>query len=72
MESRLRNPGTGYRLRVKRDRDIARLRNTHCVRLHALLLEFIPGGVRDEMTVAKTRDPLEQAPTGDQVATTGS
>ena len=56
------------RLLVKRHRDIARLRNKHCVRLHALLLEFIPGGVSNEMTVAKARDLLEQFQIGDQVA----
>ncbi len=56
------------RLLVKRHRDIARLRNKHCVRLHALLLEFIPGGIRGEITVAKARDLLEQFPITDQVA----
>jgi transposase len=56
------------RLLVKRHRDIARLRNKHCVRLHALLLEFIPGGIRNEMTVAKARDLLEQFQITDQVA----
>jgi len=56
------------RLLVKRHRDIARLRNKHCTRLHALLLEFIPGGIRNEITVAKARDLLEQFPITDQVA----
>jgi transposase len=56
------------RLLVKRHRDIARLRNKHCTRLHALLLEFIPGGIRSEITVAKARDLLEQFQIGDPVA----
>ncbi len=56
------------RLLVKRHRDIARLRNKHCTRLHALLLEFIPGGVPNEMTVAKARDLLEQFQITDPVA----
>lgn len=33
------------RLLAKRHRDMARLRNKHCTRLHALLLELEPGGI---------------------------
>jgi len=33
------------RLLVKRHRDMARLRNKHCSRLHALLLELVAGGI---------------------------
>jgi hypothetical protein len=32
------------------------MRTKHCTRLHALLIEFIPGGIRSEITVAKARD----------------
>ena len=32
---------------------MARLRNTHCSRLHALLGELHPGGIASEMTVTK-------------------
>ncbi len=55
------------RLLVKRHRDIARLRNKECGRLHALLLEFIAGGIGDEITVAKARDLLEQFQSSDPV-----
>jgi transposase len=37
---------TVLRLLVKRHRDMSRLRNKHCSRLHALLLEFIVGPVK--------------------------
>jgi transposase len=40
-------------LLAKRHRDMARLRNTHCTRLHALLDELHPGGIASEMTVTK-------------------
>ena len=36
---------TVLRLLVKRHRDMARLRNKHCSRLHALLLEVEAGGI---------------------------
>ena len=41
------------RLLAKRHRDMARLRNKHCTRLHALLLELSAGGVSSEITVTK-------------------
>ena len=41
------------RLLVKRHRDNAQLRATHCVRFHALLLEFEAGGIGSTITVAK-------------------
>ncbi len=41
------------RLLAKRHRDMARLRNKHCTRLHALLLELEPGGISSEITVTK-------------------
>jgi len=55
------------RLLVKRHRDLARLRSKHCSRLHALLLEFIPGGIRSEITVAKARELVEQLHIDDRV-----
>jgi transposase len=45
-------------LLAKRHRDMARLRNTHCTRLHALLGELHPGGIASEMTVTKANDLL--------------
>ena len=42
------------RLLVKRHRDMARLRNKHCTRLHALLLELEPGGISSEITVTQS------------------
>jgi len=41
------------RLLAKRHRDMARLRNKHCTRLHALLLELAAGGISSEITVPK-------------------
>jgi transposase len=37
--------GVVLRLLMKRYRDMARLRNKHCSRLHALVIELAPGGV---------------------------
>ena len=39
------------RLLVKRHRDMAQLRATHCVRLHAMLVELTPGGIATTITV---------------------
>lgn len=39
-----RDHATVLRLLVKRHRDLAQLRNKHCSRFHALLLEFAAGG----------------------------
>jgi transposase len=43
--------GVVLRLLVKRHRDMARLRNTHCSRLHALLLELAAGGIGVKISV---------------------
>jgi transposase len=48
------------RLLAKRHRDMARLRNKRCTRLHALLLELEPGGIRSEITVTKANRLLER------------
>ena len=39
---------------------MARLRNKHCSRLDALLLEFEAGGIGSEITVNKANQLLEQ------------
>jgi transposase len=48
------------RLLAKRHRDMARLRNKHCTRLHALLLELEAGGISSEITVNKANRLLER------------
>ncbi len=47
------------RLLVKRHRDMARLRNKHCSRLHALLLEVAPGGIGVKISVANASELLD-------------
>ena len=47
------------RLLAKRHRDMARLRNKHCTRLHALLLELEPGGIGSVITVHKANRLLD-------------
>ncbi len=47
------------RLLAKRHRDMARCRNKHCTRLHALLLELKAGGISSEITVTKANVLLE-------------
>ena len=44
---------TVLRLLVKRHRDMARLRNKHCSRLHALLGELEPGGIGAKINATK-------------------
>ena len=46
------------RLLAKRHRDMARLRNKHGVRLHALVLELTAGGIGSEITVNKATQLL--------------
>ena len=58
---------TTPRLLAKRHRDMARLRNKHCSRLHALLLELSPGGIGSEITVNKANQLLERVTVGDEV-----
>ncbi len=55
------------RLLAKRHRDMARLRNKHCSRLHALLLELSPGGIGSEITVNKANQLLEAVTVTDEV-----
>ena len=55
------------RLLAKRHRDMARLRNKHCSRLHALLLELSAGGIGSEITVNKANQLLERVTVADEV-----
>lgn len=55
------------RLLAKRHRDMARLRNKHCTRLHALVLELEPGGIGSEITVNKANALLDRVAVCDQV-----
>ena len=55
------------RLLAKRHRDMARLRNKHCTRLHALLLELEPGGISSEITVTKANTLLNGVAVENQV-----
>jgi hypothetical protein len=54
-------------LLAKRHRDMARLRNQHCTRLHALRGELHAGGVASEMTVAKANERLSRVEAVDEV-----
>ena len=54
-------------LLAKRHRDVARLKNKAACRLHALLMELVPGGLATEMTVNKAVSLLEQVEVADQV-----
>ena len=54
------------RLLVKRHRDMARLRNKHCSRLHALLLELEAGGIGVKISVANASGLLDAITTGDE------
>ena len=52
---------------AKRHRDMARLRNKHCTRLHALLLELTAGGIASEITVNKANRLLDEVIVDDEV-----
>jgi transposase len=55
------------RLLVKRHRDMARLRAKHASRLHALLLEFHPGGVASPISVGKANRLIDRITVDDEV-----
>jgi len=55
------------RMLAKRHRDMARLRNKHCCRLHALLLELEPGGIGSELNVNKANLLLTTVKADDEV-----
>jgi transposase len=46
---------------------MARLRNKHCTRPHALLMELTPGGIGSEITVSKANRLLSRITVGDEV-----
>ena len=53
---------------AKRHRDLARLRNQACCRLHAELCDLVPGGVRTEISAGQAARLLEQVRPSDAVA----
>jgi transposase len=55
---------TVLRLLVKRHRDIAQLRNRHCSRLHALLLELVAGGIGTKISVTNVSGLLDSIVAG--------
>jgi transposase len=55
------------RLLVKRHRDMAQLRSTHCVRLHVMLAELAPGGIGTTITVLKANRLLSEVSLGSEV-----
>ncbi len=57
---------TVLRLLVKRHRDMARLRNKHCSRLHALLLEVQAGGIGVKISVTNASGLLDSIVAGDE------
>jgi transposase len=54
------------RLLVKRHRDMARLRNKHCSRLHALLGELEAGGIGVKISVTNASGLLDSIDVGDE------
>jgi transposase len=56
------------RLLAKRHRDLGRARNRSACRLHALLLELVPGGISKEITVNAAQELLDHTEPADPVA----
>lgn len=54
-------------LLAKRHRDVARMKNKAACRLHALLMELVPGSLATEMTVNKAVSLLEQVEISDEM-----
>jgi hypothetical protein len=54
---------------AKRHRDLARLRNQACCRLHAVLFDLVLGGVRKEISACQAARILEQVRPSDAVVT---
>jgi transposase len=54
---------------AKRHRDLARLRNQAACRLHAVLCDLVPGGIRKEISATQAARILEQVRPSDAVAT---
>ena len=59
---------TVLRLLVKRHRDMARLRNKHCSRLHALLLELVAGGIGVKISVTNASGLLDRISVVDEAS----
>jgi transposase len=53
---------------AKRHRDLARLRNQAACRLHAVLCDLVPGGIRTEISATQATRILEQVRPSDAVA----
>src|SRR6516225_9231156 len=53
---------------AKRHRDLARARNQACCRLHAVLCDLVPGGIRKEISAGQAARILEQVRPADAVA----
>ena len=56
------------RLLAKRHRDLGRARNRSACRLHALLIELVPGGISKEITVNAAQELLDRIAPTDPVA----
>src|SRR6516165_3884524 len=54
---------------AKRHRDLARARNQACCRLHAVLCDLVPGGIRREISAGKAARILEQVTPSGPAAT---
>jgi transposase len=59
---------TVLRLLVKRHRDMARLRNKHCSRLHALLIELEAGGIGTKISVGNASGLLDRISVVDEAS----
>jgi transposase len=56
------------RIWARRHRDLARARNQVACRLHAVLCDLVPGGVRKEITAGRAASVLDQITPADPVA----
>jgi transposase len=56
------------KVRAKRHRDLARLRNQVACRMHAVLCDLVPGGHPKEISAAQAARILEQAAPSGAVA----
>ena len=59
---------TVCRLLAKHHTDVARWRTKQCCRLHALVVELVPGGIDKEVVVNQARSLLENLQPGDVAA----
>jgi transposase len=59
---------TVLRLLVKRHRDMARLRNKHCSRLHALLIELEAGGIGVKISASNASELLDRIGVTDETS----